>query len=84
MSQTFQFYAARAQAAETAAAEAQLSNVRERELRSAKAWRELADRQLLIDNERAKAEVLRAERIASEGRDVSLAAPMPAADGARA
>jgi hypothetical protein len=82
MSQTFQFYAARAQAAEAAAAEAQLDNVRDRELRSAKAWREMADRQLTIDNERAKAEVLRAERLASEAHNLSLSAAMPAADGA--
>ena len=80
MSQTFQFYAARAQAAEQAAEEAQLANVRDRELRSAKAWREMADRQLVVDNERAKAEVIRAERIASEAREVSLAAPMPPAE----
>jgi hypothetical protein len=80
MSQTFQFYAGRAQAAEAAAAEAQLENVRERELRAAKAWREMADRQLQIDNGRAKAEVDRAERIASEARDSALAAQMPPAE----
>ena len=80
MSQTFQFYAGRAQAAEAAAAEAQLENVRERELRAAKAWREMADRQLQIDNGRAKAEVDRAERIASEARDSAIAAQMPPAE----
>ena len=37
-----------------------------RELRSAKAWREMADRALLIEAERAKAEVYRAERRAAE------------------
>jgi len=66
MSQTFEFYAERARAAEVAADQALLENVRERELRSAKAWREMADRQLLIDSERAKAEVFRAERRAAE------------------
>ena len=66
MSQTFEFYTERARAAESAADQAQLANVRERELRSAKAWREMADRQLLIDSERAKAEVVRAERRAAE------------------
>ena len=66
MSQTFEFYAERAKAAEAAADQAQLDNVRDRELRSAKAWREMADRQLLIDSERAKAEVYRAERRAAE------------------
>ena len=66
MSQTFEFYADRARAAEAAAGSAQLTNVRERELRSAKAWREMADRQLQIDSERAKAEEIRAERRAAE------------------
>ena len=80
MSQTFEFYDARAKHCEAEADRAALANVRERELRSAKAWREMADRQLLIDNERAKAEVVRAERIASEGRDASLAMPMPPAE----
>jgi hypothetical protein len=66
MSQTFEFYDERAKAAETAAAKAVLNNVRERELRSAKAWREMADRQLLIDAERIKAEEIRAARRAAE------------------
>jgi hypothetical protein len=66
MSQTFEFYDERAKAAETAAQKAVLNNVRERELRSAKAWREMADRQLLIDAERIKAEEIRAARRAAE------------------
>ena len=49
MSQTFEFYDERARAAEDAADLAQLDNVRERELRSARAWRGMADRQLQID-----------------------------------
>jgi len=48
MSQTFEFYDQRAKAAEAEAACAVLENVRERELRSAKAWREMADRQRQI------------------------------------
>ena len=54
MSQTFEFYDERAKAAEAEAERALLDNVRERELRSAKAWREMANRQLLIDAERVK------------------------------
>jgi hypothetical protein len=69
MSQTYEFYDARAKAAESAADEAALANVRDRELRSAKAWREMADRQLMIDAERAKAEVFRAERRAAEAAE---------------
>ena len=66
MSQTYDFYDQRAKAAEAEAAQAVLGNVRDRELRSAKAWREMANRALLIEAERAKAEVYRAERRAAE------------------
>jgi len=66
MSQTFEFYDERARAAEAEAERAELDNVRDRELRSAKAWREMANRQLLIDAERAKAEEIRAIRRAAE------------------
>jgi len=75
VSQTFQFYAERAYAAEAAAEAAQLENVRERELRSAKAWREMADRQLKIDSERVRVDADRAERRAAE-----LAAAVEAAN----
>ena len=74
MSQTFEFYDIRAKAAEEAAEGTTLVNVRERELRSAKAWRDMADRQMLIDAERVKAEEVRAERRAAE---------LAAADGPR-
>ena len=66
MSQTFEFYDERARAAEAEADKAVLDNVRERELRSAKAWRGMADRQLMIDAERVKADRERAERRAAE------------------
>ena len=66
MSQTYDFYDQRAKAAEAEAEQAVLGNVRDRELRSAKAWREMANRALLIEAERAKAEVYRAERRAAE------------------
>jgi nicotinate-nucleotide pyrophosphorylase len=66
MSQTYEFYDQRARAAEAEAEKALLDNVRERELRSAKAWRSMADRQLLVDAERVKADEIRAERRAAE------------------
>ena len=66
MSQPFEFYDRQAKSAEAEAAKAQLENVRDRELRSAAAWRSMADRQLLIDSERAKSEEVRAARRAAE------------------
>ncbi len=66
MSQTFEFYDQRARAAEAEADRALLDNVRERELRSARAWRGMADRQLMIDAERVKVDRERAERRAAE------------------
>jgi nicotinate-nucleotide pyrophosphorylase len=66
MSQTFEFYDQRAKAAEAEADVAVLDNVRERELRSARAWRGMADRQFQIDAERIKADEARAERRAAE------------------
>lgn len=66
MTQTFDFYDQRAQAAEAEAEKSSLANVRERELRSARAWREMADRQLKIDAERVKADAERSARRAAE------------------
>jgi len=62
MSQTWDFLDQRARAAEAEAREAPLANVRERELRSAKAWRVMADRQLIIEGERIEASKARAAR----------------------
>ena len=76
MSQTFEFYDERARSAEAEAEKALLDNVRERELRSAKAWRGMADRQLMIDEERVKADKIRAERRAAE-LEALEAAPVP-------
>ena len=73
MSQTFEFYDQRAKSAELEAERAQLDNVRDRELRSAKAWRGMADRQLMIDAERVKAEEVRAARRAAEQEAVEAA-----------
>ena len=66
MTQTFDFYDQRANAAEAEAEKSTLANVRERELRSARAWREMADRQLKIDAERVKADAERSARRAAE------------------
>jgi hypothetical protein len=73
MSQTFDFYDQRAKAAQAEADKAVLANVRDRELRSALAWRDMADRQLLIDSERAKAEEMRAARRLAELGEVEAA-----------
>ena len=62
MSQTFDFYDARADEAEAAAGSAQLDNVRERELRSASVFRKLADQQRKVLIDRARTEVIRGER----------------------
>jgi hypothetical protein len=75
MSQTFEFYNERARAAESAAGEAMLDNVRDRELRSAKAWRDMADRQLMIDKERVKTDAERAARRAAELEAAAEAEP---------
>ena len=75
MSQTFEFYDERARASEAEAERAVLDNVRDRELRSAKAWREMANRQLLIDAERVKAEEIRAVRRAAELEAAQAAEP---------
>jgi hypothetical protein len=71
MSQTSDFYDARADEAEAAAGQAQLDNVRDRELRSAAVFRKLAEkaRKLLID--RAKAEVIREECRAAEAQEAA-------------
>lgn len=75
MSQTFEFYDQRARAAEAEADKALLDNVRERELRSARAWRSMAERQKVIDDERVKAEEVRSERRAAELEAASLPGP---------
>jgi hypothetical protein len=66
MSQTFQFYEARANEAAAEAAAAQLDMVRERALRAEKTWRSLAAQASKIEHERVKAEEVRAERRAAE------------------
>ena len=73
MSQTFEFYDARANEAAAEADAATLDNVRDRNLRAAKTWRALADhaRKVMID--RVKAEGVRAARRAEEAEAAEIA-----------
>ncbi len=66
MSQTFEFYEARANEAAAAAKAATLENVRERNLRAAKTWRGLADQARKVMTDRARTEREKAERRAAE------------------
>jgi nicotinate-nucleotide pyrophosphorylase len=75
MSQTFEFYEERVRHAQAEADRAVLDNVRERELRSARAWREMADRARLIEAGRIKADAIRAERRAAELEAAACAQP---------
>jgi hypothetical protein len=77
MTQTFDFYDQRAHAAQAEAERSTLTNVRERELRSARAWREMADRQLKIDAERVKADAERLARRAAEREALEAAVATP-------
>ncbi|MEP3421561.1 MAG: hypothetical protein ABJN35_07500 [Erythrobacter sp.] len=66
MAQTYDFYSERADAAAAAAEKATLANVRERELRSEKTWRALADQAQKVAEDRAKADAEREARRAAE------------------
>ena len=66
MSQTFEFYDARAREAAAEADAATLDNVRDRNLRAEKTWRGLANQARRVLSDRAKAEEERAERRAAE------------------
>ena len=55
MSQSFEFYDARAREAAREAQEANLDNVRERNLRAEKTWRGLAHQALRVKADREKA-----------------------------
>jgi hypothetical protein len=74
MSQTSDFYDARADDAEAAAGCAQLDNVRDRELRSAAVFRKLAEQQRKVLIDRAKAEEIRDERRAAEAEEAAARA----------
>jgi len=69
MSQTFEFYDARANEAAAAAAAATLDNVRERNLRAEQTWRGLAAQARKTVVEREKADRERAERRAAEAAE---------------
>ena len=66
MAQTYDFYSERADAAAAAAEKATLANVRDRELRSEKTWRALADQAQRVAEDRAKADAEREARRAAE------------------
>jgi len=66
MSQTFEFFDARAREAAADAEDATLDRVRERALRSEAAWRQMAIRAQVIEGERAKAAEARAEHNAAQ------------------
>lgn len=66
MAQTFEFYNERADEAAALADLATLDNVRERELRSEKTWRGLAEQARKTAEERVKADTMRAEKRAAE------------------
>ena len=54
MSQSYEFYCARADQAAAAADKAELANVRDRELRAETTWRGLAEHARAVAEERAK------------------------------
>ena len=66
MAQTYEFYSERAAEAAAAAEKATLDKVRERELRSAKTWRDLAEQARAAAENRAKKEAEQAEKRALE------------------
>ena len=71
MSQTFQFYDARAKESAAEAEKAELVMVRERAERSSAVWRSLANQAKKVERDRAKAELVRAERRAAEAEEAA-------------
>ena len=67
MAQTYEFYTERADEAAARALKATLENVRERELRSEKTWRGLAEQARKTAEERIKADRIRAEKRQADG-----------------
>lgn len=74
MAQTYEFYCERADEAAALAEKASLDNVRERELRSEKTWRGLAEQARKTAEERIKADQVRADKRAAEAADAAEAA----------
>ncbi|MBV1917526.1 MAG: hypothetical protein KUG65_05640 [Sphingomonadaceae bacterium] len=73
MAQTFEFYDERAKEAAAEATAATLENVRERALRSEKAWRSMADQARKVAHDRQQAEAERAARREIEAAAATLA-----------
>ncbi|MCR9179383.1 hypothetical protein [Erythrobacter sanguineus] len=73
MAQTYEFYCERADEAAALAEAAVLDNVRERELRSEKTWRGLAEQARKTAVQRAKAEQVRADKRAAEADEAAEA-----------
>ena len=71
MAQTYEFYCERADEAAALAEKATLDNVRERELRSEKTWRGLAEQARKTAVQRVKAENERAEKRAAEAEEAA-------------
>ena len=74
MSQTFEFYDARAKEAAAEADKADLTNVRERALRAERTWRGLAEQARKVLRDREKAERERADRREAEAAALVAAA----------
>jgi len=74
MSQTFDFYDARAREAASEAERADLIMVRERALRAEKTWRGLANQAKKVERDRIKAEEIRQERRAAEAAELAARA----------
>ncbi len=74
MAQTYEFYCERADEAAALAEQATLDNVRERELRSEKTWRSLAEQARKTAVQRAKADRERADKRAAEALETVEAA----------
>lgn len=73
MSQGFDFYDARARESAEAASEAELDNVRERNLRSEKTWRGLANQAKKVERDRVKADAERQARREAEQAEAQSA-----------
>lgn len=71
MAQTYEFYKERAAEAATRAEEADLANVRERELRAEKTWLGLATQARAVAMDRKKAEEERAAKREAEAAEVA-------------
>lgn len=81
MAQTFEFYNERADEAAAHADVATLDNVRDRELRSEKTWRGLAEQARKTAEERVKADQVRADKREAEAEEAAQSALADHAEG---